>query len=104
MRALAQAGALLCGRVAAGVFAFGGTATFAAALAILKVSAFLTLHACVNRKWDGDQHTGEEVEGRHYYFRVPPPAKPSTFPEPENVPIFNGKLPTLQPLPAQPQP
>jgi len=50
-------------------------------------------------KWEGDQHTGEEVPGRQYFYRKPPPAKSSSFPEPEKVPIFIDKLPTLAPLP-----
>ena len=50
-------------------------------------------------KWEGDEHTGEEVEGRDYVYRVPPPAKYSSFPEPEKVPILLGKLPTLAPVP-----
>jgi hypothetical protein len=56
------------------------------------------------RKWHGDEHTGEEVPGRHYYYRIPPPAKESSFPEPEKVPIILGKLPTLKPLAPPEQP
>jgi len=53
------------------------------------------------RKWEGDQHTGEEVPGRQYVYRQPPPAKYSVFPEPEKVPILIDKLPTLKDPPQQ---
>ena len=51
-------------------------------------------------KWQGDRHTGEEVEEREYTHRVLPPAKKSLYPEPEKVPI-PGVLPTLSPLKAK---